>query len=262
MDFGTFEGFWQRLARSRLGAQQELPIGPILMRLLGMWRTCIVCHLLWVRCFDLVSRWQYVLTHDGGEQAQFVEGQTWCNRHAWFFKEVATPQTLGRLHLRLYPRVIERLGGLLARDLSRLTREGTARIYRDIVGERSCPLCEDEAAFQEVVLAELAQGLASGSLRRAFAASTGCCLSHLAALLCTVPDEDTARHLLEAAVEQLGRSVKELDIYEAETENRKRRYGAAADAPARALASWAGQQGMGRVWPERETVSAPRRGGN
>lgn len=260
MDAGTFDDFWRWLADSRLNAREEMPVGTILARVLGMWRTCVVCHLLWERAFEMASRWQYVLAEDPKAQAQFVESQTWCNRHAWFFKEMASPRTLGRLHRRLHARVIERMRGLLKGDPSRLTVDDPAQIFRDLIGERTCLLCGDEAAFREVVLTELARGLTSGSLRSAFAASAGCCLPHLAALLCTLPEGDAARRLLEAAVEQLGRSVKELDIFEAETESRKRRYGSAADAPTRALVYWAGQRGMGQVWRERETVSALRGG--
>ncbi|MFI5339517.1 MAG: hypothetical protein ACHQ7N_06735 [Candidatus Methylomirabilales bacterium] len=258
-----FEEFWRRLADSRLNAHEEMPVEAILERVLGTWRTCAVCDLLWERAFYLASRWQYLLAEDPATQARFVESQTWCNRHAWFFKEVASPRTLGRLHRRLHARVIERMNGLLKRDLSRLTADDPAQIFQDLVGERACRLCGDEAAFREVVLSELARGLASGALRSAFAVSAGCCLPHLAALLCTLPDGDTARYLLDTTVDQLSRSVKELDIYEAETENRKRRYGSAADAPTRALVNWAGQRGMGQVWHERETLSrAPWSGGS
>ncbi len=57
--------------------------------------------------------------------------------------------------------------------------------------------------------------------------------------------------------------MKELDTYEEETESRKRRYGSAADAPTRAMVYWAGQQGMGQAWRERETLfRAPWRGGS
>ena len=263
MEGERFEEFWRRLADSRLNAHEEMPVEAILERVLGMWRTCVVCHLLWERAFDLASRWQYLLAEDPSEQAHFVESQTWCNRHAWFFKDVASPRTLGRLHRRLHARVIEGMNGLLKRDLSRLTADDPAQIFQDLVGERACRLCEDEAAFREVVLGELARGLASGALRSAFVVSAGCCLPHLAALLCTLPDGDTARFLLETSGDQLSRSAKELDIYETETESRKRRYGAAADAPTRALVYWAGQRGMGQAWHERETLfRAPWRGGS
>ena len=63
MDFGRFEGFWQRLARTRLGAAETMAVEPILAGLLERWRTCMVCHVLWDRTFDLVSGWQKVLPH-------------------------------------------------------------------------------------------------------------------------------------------------------------------------------------------------------
>jgi hypothetical protein len=260
VDEERFKEFWRWLADSRFHAHEEMPVEAILARALRMWRTCVVCHLLWERAFELASRWQYLLAEDPEEQVEFVKSQTWCNRHAWFFREVASPRTLGRLHRRLHPRAIERMNGLLKGDLSRLTVDHPAQIFRDLVGERTCLLCGDEAASVEVVLTELARGLASGALRSAFVESTGCCLPHLAALLRALPDGDTARHLLEAAVQQLERSMEELDIYEAETENRKRRYGSAADAPTRALVYWTGQRGMGWGWCECETGSTPRGG--
>ena len=164
MDAGTFDGFWRWLADSRLNVQEEMPVGTILARVLGTWRTCVVCHLLWERAFELASRWQYVLAGDPSGQAQFVESQTWCNRHAWFFKEVASPRTLGCLHRRLQARVIEGMNGLLKGDLSRLTGDDPAQIFQALVGERTCLLCGDEAAFLKVVLTELARGLASGAL--------------------------------------------------------------------------------------------------
>ena len=259
MGAGRFEGFWRWLADSRLNAHEEMPVGTILAKTLAMWRTCVVCHLLWERAFELASRWQYVLAEDPSEEVQFIESQTWCNRHAWFFKEVASPRTLGRLYRGLHARVVEGMNGLLKGDLSRLTGDDPAQTFQALVGERTCLLCGDEAAFLKVVLAELARGLASGALRSAFAASAGCCLPHLAALLCTLPDGDTARFLLETSVDQSKRLEKELGTYEAETESRNRRYGSAADAPTRALVSWAGQRGMGQAWREPETSSRAER---
>jgi hypothetical protein len=260
MDFGTFDGFWRWLAQARLNAQEEIPIQRILARVLGAWRTCVVCNLLWERAFELASRWQYVLAEDPAWQAQFVEGQTWCNRHAWFFKEVASPRTRGRLHRELYARVEARISELLHRDLAGLIGRGAHRILCDLIGKRTCPLCADEAAFRRVVLTELAQGLASGSLRSAFAASVGCCLPHLAALLDTVPDVDAARFLLETTLDQLERMGKDLDTYEAETENRTRQYGSAADAPTRAMVCWVGLRGMGQGSDGGERVSAGQSG--
>jgi len=261
MDAGRFTEFWRWLAEAGLKVHEEMAVEAILARVLGTWRTCVVCHLLWERAFELASRWQYALAEDPEAQAQFVESETLCNRHAWFFKEVASPQTLGRLYRRLHAHVIERMRKLLKGDISRLTAD-PAQIFQDLIGERTCPLCGDEKAFLEVVLSELTRGLASGSIREAFVASGGCCLPHLASLLSRLPDADTVRYLLGAAVGQLGRSVKELGTYEDETESRKRRYGSAADAPTRALVYWAGQRGMGHAWREYETsFRAERNGG-
>jgi uncharacterized coiled-coil protein SlyX len=244
MDFGRFDGFWRWLARTRLNAPEEAPIETILGGMLGTWRTCVVCNLLGERAFDLASHWQYLLAEDPEEQARFLEGQTWCNRHAWFFKEVAGPSTLGRLHRKLHLRVIERMNRLVAMNLSGLTADDSGRIFRELVGERACRLCQDESAFQEIVLAELARGLTSGSLRSAYAASAGCCLPHLAALLGAVPDGDTGRFLLETTLDQLRRLTQELDTYEEESANHHRRYGSAADAPTRALVCWVGLRGI------------------
>lgn len=244
MDFGSFGEFWRWLALTRLNTQEEMTVETILARVLRAWRTCVVCNLLWERAFDVASRWQYVLAEDQGGQAQFVESQTWCNHHAWFFKDVASPRTLGRLHRGLHACLEARIGELLNRDPARMIGQRAPRILRDLIGERPCPLCDDEAAFRKVVLEELARGLAAGSLRPAFAASAGCCLPHLAALLHAVPDGDTARLLLTIASDQLKRLAEELDTYEEETGNHRRRYGSAADAPVRAMVCWVGMRGM------------------
>jgi len=256
MDFGRFDGFWRRLAGARLDAQGDMPVGEILAQALGMWRTCVMCNLVWQRAFDLASRWQYVLAEDSEGRARFVESQTWCNRHAWFFKEVASPRTRGRLHRELCAHLEVRIGELHKGDLATMTGQGAARVLRDLIGDRTCPLCDDEAAFQEVVLEKLARGLTSGSLRSAYEASAGCCLPHLAGLLHTVPDADAARFLLKATLGQLKRLVKDLDTYEVETESHARQYGAAADAPNRALVCWAGMRGMAQESPCRDQVSA------
>jgi hypothetical protein len=256
MDFGHFDGFWRWLAVSRLNAQADMPVETILARVLGKWRTCVVCNLVWQRAFDLASRWQYVLAEDPEGRARFVESQTWCNRHAWFFKEVASPRTRGRLHRELCARLEVRIRKLLKGDLATMAGQSATRILWDLIGDRTCPLCDDEAAFQRVVFEELARGLASGSLRSAYEASAGCCLPHLAALLDTVSDADTARFLLKATLDQFARLVEELDIYEVETELHTRQYGAAADAPSRALVCWAGMRGMVQESPYRDQVSA------
>jgi len=82
---------------------------------------------------------------------------------------------------------------------------------------------------------------------RAFAASGGCCLPHLAALLHALPDVGTARFVLDATAAQLRRLREELETYETEAERRTRRYGSAADAPARAMVRWAGMRGSSRA---------------
>ena len=118
MDFGQFEEFWRWLALTRLNAHEEMPVEAILARVLGVWRTCVVCNLLRERAIELASRWQYVLAEDPEGQVQFLESQTWCNRHAWFFKEVASPQTRGRLHRGLHARLEGRIGELLRRSMA------------------------------------------------------------------------------------------------------------------------------------------------
>ncbi len=244
IDFGTFEGFWRRLAQTQLNAQAETPIETILAQALRVSRMCVVCKLLSERAFDVVSGWQYLLAEDPSGQAEFLESQTWCNRHAWFFKDMASPRSLGRLHRGLHARLEVRIGELLNGEPAWIVGQNPACILRDFVGERTCPLCDDEAAFLKVVLAELARGLASGLLRPAFTKSPGCCLPHLAGLLQVVPDGDTVRFLLEATLDQLKGLAKELEAYEVETESHRRRYGSAADAPTRAMVCWAGLRGM------------------
>jgi len=244
MDFGSFDGFWRRLAQERLHAESETPVEAILDRLLASCRSCVVCHLMRDRAFDLAAQWQYALAQDPAAQAEFVETQTWCNRHGWFFQDVASPQTLGRLHRELSGRVQARIGRLLHGDLSPVAGQGVSPILGGVVGRRRCRLCEDEAAFQQVLLGELGRGLASGPLRPAFAASVGLCIPHLAALLDTVADEGTVRFLLESTADHLRRMVQELETFEAETASRRRRYGSTTDAPLRAMARWVGFRGM------------------
>jgi hypothetical protein len=196
------------------------------------------------RAFDLAAQWQFALAQDPAAQAEFIGSQTWCNRHGWFFQEVAAPQTLSRLHRELSARVQARISGLLRGDLSPVAGRGGSPILGDLVGERGCPLCEDEAALQHLLLGELGRGLVSGPLRPAFAASAGLCLPHLAALLDSVADEGTMRFLLERTADHLRRMVRELETFEAETTSRRRRYGSTTDAPLRAMARWVGFRGM------------------
>src|SRR5574341_808561 len=244
MDFGGFDGFWRRLAQERLHSEGEMPVGAILDRLLATCRSCVVCHLMRDRAFDLAAQWQYALAQDPTAQAEFIESQTWCNRHGWFFQEIASPQTLSRLQRELSGRVQARISGLLRGDLSPVAGQELSHTLAAMVGARRCPLCEDEAAFQQVLVGELGQGLVSGTLRPAFAASAGLCLPHLAALLDTVGDEDTMRFLLESTADHLRRMVQELETFEAETASRRRRYGSTTDAPLRAMARWVGFRGM------------------
>lgn len=257
MDFGTFDGFWQRLVERRLHAQEERSVETILLQLLPMWRSCAICHLLWERVFDLTSRWQYELSRETDGRARFIENETWCNRHAWFFEKMAGPRTVGRLQRGLLSRLESRISERLAGDASDVAGQSVTRILRDLAGERRCPMCEDEDAFQEVLLAEVIRGLTSGSLRPAFAVSGGGCLPHLAVLLHRAPDQDTARWLLRTALDQLRRLTQELDTYEVETLNRTRRYGSTADAPLRAMIRWAGLRGMVHESEARVRVPAP-----
>ena len=260
MDFGSFDGFWRRLAQERLHAESETPVEAILDRLLASCRSCVVCHLLRDRAFDLAAQWQYALAQDPHAQAEFIEAQTWCNRHGWFFQEIAAPQTLGRLHRELCGRVQAWISRLLHGDLPPVAGGGGSPILGGVFGERRCPLCEDEAAFHQVLLGELGRGLASGPLRPAFAASAGVCLPHLAALLDTVADEGTTRFLLESTADHLRRMMQELETFEAETASRRRRYGSAGDAPLRAMARWVGFRGMAGGADSGEGPSSARTG--
>jgi len=255
MDFGSFDRCWCRLAQSRLHAQTETTVEAILSRLLASCRSCVACHLLRERAFDLVAAWQYALDQDPKAQAEFIDAQTWCNRHGWFFQEVASPQTLGRLHQSLFGRIQARIGTLLDGDLAPVAGQGASRVLRAVVGERRCPLCEDAAAFEGVVLRDLSRGLSSGPLRPAFAASAGLCLPHLAALLDTIADENTTRFLLESTADHLGQAMQELETFETERASRRRRYESAADAPLRAIARWIGLRGMVRGPEAGETSS-------
>jgi hypothetical protein len=243
MDFERFDGFWRRLAKEQLGVSEEVPVGALLARLFEAWTGCIVCNLLRARAFDVIARWQAVLASDLAERRDFLQRATWCNRHGWLVKELTSPRDLGRLHrqLLLVPRA--RIDDLLRLDLGQLRGRSPQAILAGLIGERVCPLCQDEAALQRDLLEGLPHELASGGLRVAFAQSGGCCLPHLAALLAQVPDGDTARFLLEATHGVLTRLATDLDRYEEETQSHRRDYGSAADAPGRAMRSWVGRRG-------------------
>lgn len=239
MDFGTFEGFWQRLARTRLGAAETMAVEALLAGLLERWRTCVICHVLWDRVFDLVADWQAALHEEAEARIRFADQYTWCNRHGWLVRDLVTPRTLGRLQRELLVGLAKRFGDLLG-----YAPDQPSGDRWDLIPARTCPLCEDAEMLQTAVLEALAHGLASGALRQAYAASAGCCLIHLEELLHIAPDRDTARFLLEAAAAQTVRLQEELDRFEAETESHRRRYGDAADSPVRALAQWIGMRGI------------------
>lgn len=253
MGVESFDDFWRRLAETRLGAREAMPVEAILAGLLRMYRTCIVCHLLWERAFDRMARWQYVLTQDPARLGEFRERQTWCNRHAWFFKEVASPRTLVSLYRGLLAGLQARIKEQLRGNFGGTASGNTSAVLHDLAGRRRCPQCEDEAAFRQVLMATLAEGLSAGPLRQAFAESAGCCLPHLAALLSAVRGEDTVRFVLEATLTQLRRLAAELDTYETEAESHRRAYGSAADAPLRGLVAWSGLRGLvqGAEWEGR-----------
>lgn len=262
MDFGRFEDFWRRVAHERLGVQGAVATDVLLERALSQWRSCVVCHLLQARAFDLVSRWQYVLSTDLADQTEFLAGQTWCNAHAWFFKEMMAPRDLARLHRQLQADLQSRVADMLRGGSIRAGGVGAAQILRALVGDRRCPLCDDRAALEGMVLEALARGLTSGALRAAFARSGGCCLPHVAALLRAITDRETATHVLEAVAAQSAALTRELDTYVVEAESRRRRYGSAADAPVRAMISWAGLRAMISTEPQADALSrAPGRPG-
>ena len=246
MDFEQFQSFWQRVTRERLGGLEAMTIEAILARALPLWRSCVVCNLLQIRAVDVIARWQYVLAEDSAGRLECLRRHTWCNRHGWRFKDLASPRELGRLHRQLVAVPQARIGELLGQDLEWLRTQSSDRILQQLIGERVCPLCQDEAALQGNLLDALARGLASGVLRTAFAESAGCCLPHLAAVLALVPDAETARFLLETTQERLGRLAADLDTYEAEAQSRRREFGSAADAPIRAMGNWVGLQGTVR----------------
>jgi len=257
MDFEQFDGFWQRVARERLGGLEAMTIEAILAQALRLWRRCVVCTLLQMRAVDAIARWQYVLAEDSAGRLECLRRYTWCNRHGWRFNDLASPRELGRLHRQLVGVPQARIGELLGQDLEQLRTQSPDRVLAHLVGKRVCPLCQDEATPQANLLDTLARGLASGALRTAFAASAGCCLPHLAAILALIPDAETARFLLETTLERMGRLAADPDTYEAEAQSRRREYGSAADAPSRAMGRWIGFRGTVRGaecgWPGGDT---------
>lgn len=244
MGVGDFDDFWHRLAETRLGASGAMPVGAILAGLLRVYRSCVVCNLLWERAFDRMADWQYALTRDPVRRGEFLEGRAWCNRHAWLFREVASPRTVASLYRGLLAGLQERIGEKLRGDPGGAAGQDGSAVLRDLAGDRSCPQCEDEAAFRRALIATLAEGLGTGSLLQAFAGSAGCCLTHLAALLSAVRGECTIRFILETTQAQLERLAAELDTYGTEAESHRRAYGSAADAPLRGLVAWSGLRGL------------------
>ncbi|HTX54107.1 MAG TPA: hypothetical protein VMD08_11890 [Candidatus Baltobacteraceae bacterium] len=261
MDFERFDGFWRRLAKDQLGLPEALPVGALLAKALETWTGCIVCNLLRLRAFDVIARWQAALVSDLAERRDFLRCETWCNRHGWLVIELSSPRDLGRLHRQLLLAPKARMEDLLRRDLGRLRGHSPQAILACLVGERVCPLCQDEAALLRDLLDDLVQGLATGTLRATFAQSEGCCLPHLAALLAQVPDGDTARFLLEATQSVLNRLAADLDRYEEETQSHRRDYGSAADAPGRAMRVWAGRRGTASDLSASPPPAAPGEGG-
>ena len=245
VDFGNFEGFWRRLAGSRLrnvdGLAEGIRVETILKRALEQWPTCTLCDLLLARVFDLSAAWQAVLAKDSAERAEFLERQTWCNRHAWIYAGMAGPRELGSLQRELHAELARQLAALA--DHPGSVAGATPQTVLDALsGQRVCPLCQDELALETLLLEALACGLKSGSLRVAFAASAGCCLPHLAALLASA-DAETTGFVAEAASRQAGRLVTQLDFYEAERRALRHPGGAAAKAFLRAMGAWVGQRG-------------------
>jgi len=236
------------LHENGFGVQEGITVEAILVRVLRLGRSCVVCNLLQSRSFDVISRWQYVLAEDSAGRMEFLRRHTWCNRHGWRFKALASPRELGRLHRQLMAAPQARIGELLGQDLEQLRAQiirphSSAPCGRPGVSAlsgRSGPAGESAGC--------LARGLASGALRMAFTESAGCCLPHLAAVLALVPDAETARFLLETTRERLGRLAADLDTYEAEAQSRRREFGSAADAPSRAMGNWSGYKERSGMW--------------
>ena len=244
MDFDRFDEFWVRFATRKLELSGDAPLDEILLRLLSLWGTCTICGLLRERTFDILARWQYALAENREDQDRFVESQTWCNRHAWLFGEIASPLGLGRIHRRLLSHIRTRLVEGTGSALQSFPRGDPDRILGWLVGERRCPMCGDQETLQAQLLDALAQGLGSGALRPAYEASPGCCLPHLAMLLDRVKDSEAVAFLLGATVSQLDRLSQRLERHEAETVSRRRQFGEAKYAPAQAMIVWAGRRDM------------------
>lgn len=244
MDFGRFDEFWDRLATRKPELSGEANLDEILRRSLALWHTCAVCNLLWERTLDILARWQHALSKNPDDQDGFANSQTWCNRHAWLYTEIASPLELGRLHQRLLSLIRARLVEVTDSPLQGFPRGDPDRILGWLVGERQCPMCSDQERLQAQLLDALAQGLGAGALRSAYEASAGCCLPHLAMLLDRVKNSEEIAFLLRATIGQLDRLSQRLERHEVEMVSCRRRFGEAKYAPAQAMTLWVGRRDM------------------
>jgi len=243
MRFQAFDDFWREIVEEGFHQRDAATPAVALRCALETWRTCAICNLASVRAFRVIAKWQFALAEDPEVQAEFVAHETWCNRHAWRFVDITGPHGLGQIHQHLLSAIVGRLRSIAADGARGVLGQPPSQWLEQMVGGRQCPLCEDEAALEAVLLGELHAGLLSGDLRPAFEHSGGCCLPHLARLLAHIDDAQLAAFLLCHTESRLRRLSEELAIYHEETVSRRRAYGPTRDAPARAMATWAGLRG-------------------
>jgi hypothetical protein len=156
-------------------------------------RGCPVCDHLADVAFDFLRRFQHLLASDERTQASFAERGGFCALHTWQLEAIASPQGLS---LGL-PALVERIAGALA-------DAGDVPLHPN-----GCQACQTLAEAESAALRGLAAALAHEDIRRAYAASQGLCLDHLAGA-CAQADPDTVRFLRRHASRRFEEAAEDM----------------------------------------------------
>jgi hypothetical protein len=199
---------------------------------------CAVCDHLATRASDFFAQWQYALYADEKTRDEYAAGPGLCPLHLWQLEGVSSSIGVAVGQAPLVERIARALEQAAAVPSDRVTVESLVPKAVD------CRVCRLLRAAETDYLGRLAAFVGGRQGKEHYARSHGLCLRHLAQLVMTVPENETAVFLLGAAARHFKKIGGDMCGYATKTEALRRELYTADDHDAvlRALTHLAGSR--------------------
>lgn len=216
-DLASGRGLDSALALAPLpaGATEDLrpsdeppPVSPPPSELQTLLRTrgCPVCDYAANVAFEHFRHFQYELATQESAQRRFADRRGLCSKHAWQLGAMISPQGASSGLAPLVDRVATEL-------LNRASSADRWDVSKLVTCPAQCALCELVDGATREIISRLAEFISGPTGSRAYAASHGLCLKHLAQLLAALEAPSMRRFVLEEAARRFSETAEDLRAY-------------------------------------------------